>query len=156
MSIGLAMMRITIGLLLIGHGCQKLFGWFGGGGLEGTGPMFDKIGLRPGRFTGALAGSLETTGGSLLVVGALTPFAAAAIATVMAGAFITVHRRNGLWNTNGGFEYPLVVAMVVLAMAFTGPGRFSIDHALQLPLRGLVWGSLAIGLAALGACSIIV
>jgi putative oxidoreductase len=156
MSIGLLLIRLTVGGLFIGHGCQKLFGWFGGGGLDGTGEMFTKAGLRPGWLTAAIAGTAETVGGSLLLLGALVPLAAAAIATVMAGAIITVHLRNGVWNTNGGFEFPLVMAAVVIGLAFSGPGRFSIDHAASISMRGVLWGLMAVGLSLIGALAIAV
>ena len=155
MWIGLLIIRLVIGVLFIGHGCQKLFGWFGGGGPEGTGEMFAKVGLRPGTMTAVIGGCAEAIGGTLMLMGFLVPLVIG-IATVMAGAIIAVHRPNGLWNSKGGFEFPLLIACVVIALAFTGAGRISIDSAGHLGLRGVVWGLVAVGLTILGACSILV
>ena len=156
MSIGLLLIRLTVGGLFIGHGCQKLFGWFGGGGIEGTGQMFAKAGLRPGWLTAAFAGTSEAAGGLLLLLGAIVPLAAAALATVMAGAIITVHLRNGIWNSKGGFEFPLVMAMVAIGLAFSGPGRFSVDHGAGISMSGVLWGLIAILLTLLGTLAIAV
>ena len=156
MAEGLFIIRATLGLLLFAHGCQKLFGWFGGGGLDGTGGMFGKAGLRPGWLTAAIAGTAETVGGLLLLLGALVPLAAAAIATVMAGAIITVHLRNGVWNSNGGFEFPLVMGVVAIGLAFSGPGRFSLDHAVGVSMRGVLWGLVAILLMLVGALAMVI
>src|SRR5205085_1331559 len=102
MNIGLFVLRIVVGGLFIGHGAQKLFGWFGGGGLKGTGQMYDKIGFRPGRRMAMLAGASEFGGGALLVLGFLSPLGSAAIIGMMTAAILAVHLPNGMWNTNGG------------------------------------------------------
>jgi putative oxidoreductase len=106
MTVGLFLVRVVVGMLLIGHAAQKLFGWFGGHGLTGTGAFFDGIGYRPGRRL-ALAGLAELTGGLLLALGLLTPLAAAIIVGTMIAAAST-HMRNGLWVQNGGEVTPVV------------------------------------------------
>ncbi|SOF02226.1 putative oxidoreductase [Streptomyces sp. OV198] len=107
MTVGLFLVRVVVGMLLIGHAAQKLFGWFGGHGLTGTGAFFDGIGYRPGRRLALLAGLAELTGGLLLALGLLTPLAAAIIVGTMIAAAST-HMRNGLWVQNGGEVTPVV------------------------------------------------
>src|ERR1051325_9168757 len=105
MSLGLLVLRVVVGLLFFGHGTQKLFGWFGGHGLTGTGQFFDSIGLRPGRQKALAAGIAEAGGGTLRVLGLATPAAAAGLIAVMLTAIRTVHLPNGPWNSDGGYEY---------------------------------------------------
>ena len=147
MDLALLVLRIVVGLLFAGHGAQKLFGAFGGGGLEGTAGMFDNIGLRPGWLHARAAGTLEFAGGALLALGLFTPFAAAAIIAVMTAAVITVHAPNGIWNTNRGYEFNLVMAAAVFALAGVGAGAWSLDNALGFDLNGAVWaiGALVVG-----------
>ncbi len=124
------LIRAATGLTLMPHGAQKLFGWFGGYGLEGTGGFFSQsLGLEPGLFWAALVGGVEFFGGLFLVLGLLTRPAALAVATVMAVA-ITVHLPNGFFWTSGGYEYPLLWALVALAIAFKGGAELSLDRAL--------------------------
>src|SRR3982751_2357225 len=118
-------LRALIGGLFIGHGTQKLFGWFGGHGIAGTGGFFESLGYRPGKPHATLAGLTEAGGGLLLALGLFTPLAAAALIGVMVNAIGAVHWPNGLWVTEGGVEYPLVLAAVACALAFTGPGDVS-------------------------------
>ena len=151
MAEGLFIIRAALGLLLFAHGCQKLFGWWGGHGLEGTGGFFHSLGHRPGRQMAALAGASEATGGALLFLGLLTPLGAAAIIGTMAVAAISVHADNGLWATNGGYELPMFYGIVAAALAFTGPGSFSIDNGLGIALAGWGWGLLALVLGGIGA-----
>src|SRR5215208_4240971 len=139
MDLALLALRVVVGLLFVGHGAQKLFGAFGGGGLEGTTGMFDRIGLRPGWLHARAAGTLEFAGGALLAIGLLTPIAAAALIAVMTAAVITVHGPNGIWNTNKGYEFNLVMATVAFALAGVGAGSWSLDHALSLHLSGTGW-----------------
>jgi putative oxidoreductase len=149
MSLALFVLRIVVGVLFVGHGAQKLFGSFGGHGPEGTGQFFEQLGYRPGKRHAVLAGMAELGGGLLLALGLLTPLATAIIIGVMVNAIGSVHARNGPWVTNGGYEYPLVIIAAMYAVAATGPGVASIDHALGLSLQGTTWGliSLAVGLA---------
>ena len=106
MEIGLALLRLTTGLILAAHGVQKLFGWFGGPGLDATGQFFETIGFLPGRRHALMAGLAETGGGLLLALGLFTPIGAALICSVMLVA-VTVHMKNGFFAQNGGYEYPL-------------------------------------------------
>jgi putative oxidoreductase len=143
MSIGLFILRLVIGLLFMGHGAQKLFGILGGGGLAGTGAQFDAIGLRPGRRNAVIAGLGEFGGGLLVLLGWFTPLGAAAIIAVMVAAIWTVHARNGLWVSDGGFEYHLVVIAAVFALAGVGAGGWSLDHALAFADNGVTWAIVA-------------
>lgn len=141
---GLLLIRIVVGLLFAGHGLQKLLGWFGGGGLRATASMFDRGGLGPGRVTAPLGGAAELGGGLSLALGLLTPVGAIAVLVMMAGAVVAVHGRNGLWNTNGGSEYNLVLGAIALALALIGPGRWSVDHVIGWRLFGWRWAAAAI------------
>ena len=109
-GIGKLMLRATVGTYFVGHGLQKLSGWFGGDGPDGTGEFFESIGLRPGRQNALLAGAAELGGGTMLALGFLTPLGAAAITGVMTNAIRHVHAKNGVWNSNGGVELPGAVA----------------------------------------------
>ncbi|MFN2613362.1 MAG: DoxX family protein [Actinomycetota bacterium] len=143
MSIGILIMRVVIGLLFVGHGCQKLFGWFEGGGIEGTSRMFGSLGYHPPRAMAILGGVGEAGGGLLLTLGMLTPFGCAAIIGMMVNAIGAVHKKNGLWVSKGGSEYPLVLIAVTTGIAFAGAGRYSIDGVFTLGLNGFYWGVLA-------------
>src|ERR671930_1663312 len=140
MEVGLLLIHVVIGTLLAGHGAQKLFGILGGYGLDGTGGYMEGFGLRPGRFFAAAAGSAELVGGLLLAAGLFTPLAAALIAATMFVAARTDHAGKGLWIFNGGSEYVLTVAAVVLGLAFNGPGVWSLDRATGWTVSGLWWG----------------
>lgn len=146
---GLLIIRVVAGVTLSLHGMQKLFGWFGGGGLDGTGAWMDSIGYRPGRAAAAMAGGSELLGGLGLAVGLLTPVSATACIGVMLVAGVE-NRPQGFWSAKKGWEYNLVLAGVAVGIAVSGPGRLSIDHALGLAddLRGW-WGiaALVLGLA---------
>jgi putative oxidoreductase len=130
LSLGLLIIRIVIGLTFIGHGVQKLFGWFGGYGPKGTGGWLESIGIRPGILMAVLAGLLEVVGGILFAAGFLTPLAAAIIIVTMLVAIIKVHGSNGYWVTANGIEYNVVLIAVSLGVAFAGAGIYSIDHLL--------------------------
>jgi putative oxidoreductase len=148
-DIGLLAVRGTVGLLLVGHGAQKLFGVFGGLGLDGTAKAFGTMGYTPAKFFAWLTGASELTGGLLLVLGLLTPLGAAAIIGVMVNAIVTVHWSHGVWAPEG-FEFPFLVAMVSTGLGFTGPGRLSLDRGRSWADGGLTPGlfSLALGLVA--------
>jgi putative oxidoreductase len=150
MEFGLLLLRAVVGLLMAAHGAQKLFGWFDGHGIEGTGGFLESLGWRPGRPFAVLLGAAELLGGLALALGFATPVAAALLAGVLANAAWTVHRRNGLWNTEGGYEFPLTLAAAALALAFTGAGALSLDAALGWALAGTGWGLTALALGALG------
>src|SRR5437763_3465334 len=117
MNLGLLILRLVIGLLLAGHGAQKLFGFFGGHGLRATAGFFEQIGLKPGRVHATSAGLLEFGGGLLLALGLLTPFASAALIAVMTAAVITVHAPKGVWNSDGGYEYNVLIGASAFALA---------------------------------------
>jgi putative oxidoreductase len=148
MDLALLVLRLVVGLLFVGHGAQKLFGVFGGGGLEGTAGMFDNIGLQPGWLHARAAGTAEFLGGALIALGLFTPFAAAALIGVMTTAVITVHARNGIWNTNQGYEFNVVLSAAVFALAGIGAGAWSLDNAFGFDLNGVIWavGALAVGI----------
>jgi putative oxidoreductase len=131
MDTGLLIVRVVVGALLIGHGTQKLFGWFGGHGLEGTGGFFHSLGFRPGRVMAAVAGLSEAGGGLLLALGLLTPLAAAAIVgTLLVAA--SVHLDKGVWASKGGYETALLYAVLAGAIAVSGPGSVSFDRLFGL------------------------
>jgi len=126
-SLGLLLIRLVIGLLFIGHGAQKLFGWFGGYGLKGTGGWFESIGMKPGVKFALLAGLTELIGGILFAAGLLTPLAGIMIAGTMIMAIAKVHGANGLWSTSNGYEYNLTVLTVTIGIALIGPGQYALD-----------------------------
>ncbi len=143
MKLGRLLLRATVGGFFIGHGTQKLFGWFGGHGLEGTGQMFESLGLRPGRTNAIAAGAAEAGGGALLAAGLATPVGAAVITATMLTAIHRVHLKNGPWTTNGGYEYNAVLIAAALTLAEIGPGKPSLDDALGLKMSGPVWATAA-------------
>ncbi len=147
MDFGRLLLRLVIGLLFVGHGTQKLLGWFGGGGLDATSQNFEKLGFTPGRRNALAAGATEAAGGAALAAGLATPLAAAGLISVMVTAVRTIHWKNGVWNTKGGFEYNAVLVAALLSLAGGGPGRWSLDHALGLDRAGLAWllAALALG-----------
>jgi putative oxidoreductase len=149
MATGLFLLRVTLGLTLAAHGAQKLFGWFGGLGLERTGQGLAALGFHPGRRHARAADLVETMSGLLLAVGLLTPLAVALIVSVMIIAAVGVHVSNGFFITEGGFEYNLVFG--VGALAFVGPGPWSVDAALGSTMAGTVWGVSALAVGAVGA-----
>jgi len=124
------LVRATIGLTLVPHGAQKLFGWFGGGGIAGTAQGFEGMGFQPGVFWAVVAGLVEFVGGLMLAAGFLTRLVAAIVFVFLMVTVIAVHWPAGFFWTNGGFEYPLLWALVALAFVFAGGGRWSVDAAL--------------------------
>jgi putative oxidoreductase len=149
MEIGLVLLRLITGLTLAAHGAQKLFGWFGGPGLDSTGQFFEMIGFLPGRRHALMAGLAETSGGLLLALGLFTPIGAAVICSVMLVA-LTVHINKGFFAQNGGYEYTLVLGAAALSVAFTGPGPLSLDALLGIRLSGTLWGIAALSVGVLG------
>jgi putative oxidoreductase len=132
MDTGLLVLRVVVGLSLVGHGAQKLFGWFGGGGLTATAWFFSLVGYWPPRLMARVAGGAELVGGAALTVGLGTPVAAAVVIGAMLNAAVAVHRRNRLLAVDGGYEYPLMTATVAATLAFTGAGAASLDATLGL------------------------
>lgn len=147
--------RLTIGLLFIGHGTQKLFGWFGGGGLEGTGQFFEQVNLRPGKRHAVAAGVAEAGGGLLFASGAATPLAAAAISGAMIMAIKTVHWENGVWSSEGGYEYNLVLLLAVLGLTENGPGEWSVDGVFGRRRWGAGWAFAALAAGAAGSAALL-
>lgn len=153
MSLGLLVLRVVVGLLFMGHGAQKLFGWFGGSGIDGTADVFDRVGLQPSRLHAWAAGLAEFWGGALLALGLLVPFAAAALIGVMTAAIAAVHARNGIWVTEQGWEYNAVMIAVAFALAAAGAGSWSLDAAIGIGEAGAVWGICAFVVGVLGGCA---
>ncbi|MEU6196751.1 DoxX family membrane protein [Streptomyces sp. NPDC047061] len=127
-DVGLLLLRLGTGGVLAAHGAQKLFGWFGGGGIEGTGRFMESVGYVPGRQSALAAGLAEAGGGTLLALGLATPAAGAAAAGAMAGA-TALHMPNGFFAQGGGYEYAATLGLTASGLAVAGPGRLSLDHA---------------------------
>ncbi|WUT00588.1 DoxX family membrane protein [Streptomyces sp. NBC_00708] len=127
-DLGLLVLRAGTGAVLAAHGAQKLFGWFGGGGVEGTTAAMEAMGFHPPKHSAVAAGLGEAGGGVLLALGLATPAAGAAAAGAMAGA-VAVHAPAGFFAQGGGYEYPAFLGFTAAAIGLTGPGRYSVDHA---------------------------
>ena len=140
MALGLLILRLVIGLTMASHGTQKLFGWFGGYGLAGTGGFLEQLGFVPGRRHALFAGLAELGGGVLLALGLATPVAAMLIISVMFVAIASVHVKHGFFNHQQGYEYNLTLTTVALSIAIIGAGPVSVDAALHLQDAGPVWG----------------
>lgn len=153
MNIARLAARGIMGSLFVGHGMQKLGGWFGGPGMEGTEGMMRSLDMHPARRNALAAGVTETAGGALLAVGLATPVACAGLIGTMITAIRKVHWSSGPWAAAGGYEYNLVLIAGLLALAEEGPGDLSLDNALGLDLRGVQWSlaALAVGAAASSA-----
>jgi putative oxidoreductase len=136
MKIGRLILRVTVGALFFGHGTQKLFGWFGGHGLDSTAQAFEALGLRPGRRNAIAAGVAEAGGGALLASGYATPLAASTLTATMITAIETVHGKKGPWLTNGGYEYNVVLIAAVLTLAEVSGERPGSHRALLALLAG--------------------
>ena len=151
MNIGRLFLRLIVGGYFFGHGTQKLFGWFGGHGPDGTGQFFENLGLRPGKRHALAAGAAEAGGGTLLALGAATPLASSVLIATMLTAINRVHLSKGPWVSDGGYEYNLVLVAVAAALAETGPGSPSIDSARGKDAPGIKGALLALLLGAIGA-----
>jgi len=130
-SISTIPLRLMAGIIFIAHGGQKLFAWFGGYGLEGTGQWMESIGLAPGFVMALLAGSAEFFGGALLILGLLTRPASIVLAVTMIMAIFSVHINNGLFMSNNGYEYSLALLAITLALVIQGGGKYSLDAKLS-------------------------
>jgi putative oxidoreductase len=151
MKIARLLLRLVVGGLFVGHGTQKLFGWFGGYGLDATAKGFEQLGLRPGRRHALAAGAAETGGGALLAVGLATPLASSVLVATMLTAINRVHAKNGPWVSNGGYEYNLVLIAAALTLAEVGPGSLSLDAARGRERYGSGWALAALAAGTLGA-----
>jgi putative oxidoreductase len=151
MSIGRAALRAVVGPLFVGHGTQKLFGWFGGHGPEGTGDFFESLGLRPGRRHAMAAGVAEAAGGVLLTLGFLTPLAATMVNASMITAIRKVHAPKGPWVSEGGYEYNAVLIAAMVMLVEGGPGKPSVDAALMPRMKGSALALLSLGAAVAGS-----
>jgi putative oxidoreductase len=140
MDTGLLLLRVVLGLTLAAHGGQKLFGWFGGHGIEGTSGWLESMGFRPARLQAIITGLAEFGGGLLVALGLLTSLGALALAGVMVVAVVTVHWSKGFFATGGGYEFNLLIWGAAIALAFTGPGTYSVDHAIGWAPWGAGWG----------------
>lgn len=127
-GIGITLLRVVTGLTFAAHGSQKLFGLFGGYGLEGTGQWMESIGLAPGYLLALMAGSAEFFGGLALVIGLLVRPAAASLIVAMVVAIFSVHWASGFFITNGGYEYALILALISGTLLIEGAGRFSLNR----------------------------
>ncbi|MDQ2745460.1 MAG: DoxX family protein [Chloroflexota bacterium] len=125
---GLFVLRLVLGLSMLGHGTQKLFGWFGGPGLKGTQGMMETLGIQPGNIWGPMVAAGETSGGLLTALGVLSPLGPFNIAAAMIVAVRKVHWAKGFWASVGGIEFPLTNLGAAVALASAGPGRFSLDE----------------------------
>jgi putative oxidoreductase len=132
MNSGILALRLVLGLLMAAHGAQKLFGWFGGHGLAGTGGFFESLGFRPGRLFASAAGISEFGGGLLVTLGLFGAVGPALVLSVMIVAAVSVHAPNGLFAMSNGIEVPLLYGVGALALALAGPGLFSLDALLGL------------------------
>jgi putative oxidoreductase len=148
LSVGLLLLRVVVGLIMAGHGAQKLFGWFGGHGVRKTGELFAQLGFQPGTAFAAAASISEIASGLLVTVGFLGPVGPALMIAVMIVAGITVHWGHGLFAQKGGIELPLLYTAAAFGLALTGYGQYSLDNALgiagHLPVSD-TWIALTLG-----------
>src|SRR5918911_1051412 len=149
MQLGRLLLRATISGVFVVHGTQKLFGWFGGYGPDGTGQFFESLGLRPGRRNALAAGATETSGGILIALGLATPLAAAGLSSIMITALRTAIWNEGFKPATG--EHEVLLATAALALTETGPGAPSLDAALGVDRRGIGWTLAALAAGAAGS-----
>lgn len=153
-DLGLFVLRAAVGGVMFAHGAQKLFGWFGGGGIEGTAKAMEHMGYEPGRQNAIASGLGEAGGGAMLVLGLATPVAGSMVAGTMAGA-TAVHAPSGFFAMGGGFEYPALLGTCGLALGISGAGRYSLDHALGHTLDRPWVGMVAFGASVVGAAAVV-
>ena len=153
-DLGLLALRLGTGGVLFVHGSQKLLGWFGGGGIEGTAQAMEHMGFTPGRPSAIAAGLGEAGGGALLALGLSTPAAGAAAAGAMAGA-VAVHAPAGFFAHGGGYEYPAFLGFVAAGLGLAGPGRYSMDHLTRHRLDRSVTVLLAFAISATAAAAVV-
>jgi putative oxidoreductase len=139
MNVGLLVVRVVLGAYFAAHGTQKLFGWFGGYGLAGTGGWLESLGFRPGKPFALAAGLCECGGGVLVATGLLRPFGSALIIVAMVVAALSVHWKNGLFVTSNGIEVPVAWSLCAACLAFVGSGRYSLDALVHLSLGADAW-----------------
>ncbi|QBD81623.1 DoxX family membrane protein [Ktedonosporobacter rubrisoli] len=133
-TVGFLLLRLAVGLLLAGHGAQKLFGWFGGDGFTSLSKVLEGQGFKPAGFWALLGGVGELLGGLLTALGLLVPLGEVAIFAAMFLAVAKFHWKQGLWSVNGGYEYPLVILTITIVLACIGPEVFSLDQLLHINL----------------------
>jgi putative oxidoreductase len=133
-DLALLILRVGVGLTVAAHGAQKLFGWFGGSGIPGFAGMLAQMRFSPARGWAWVAALAEFIGGLLVAVGFLSPIGSFAIIGQMLVVILAVHARNGFWNKDGGIEYPLLIALVALALSVSDPGVFSLDRLFRIAL----------------------
>jgi putative oxidoreductase len=155
MNSGRLIARAVIGGLFIGHGTQKLFGWFDGPGPEATAGMMENLGMEPAKRNAQAAALSETIGGALLTAGAATPLAAASLIGTMISAIRLVHAPKGLWATNGGYEFNLVLIVALMALVDSGPGEPSVDNALGIKDYGPRWALAALAAGFAGSTAVV-
>ncbi|MGN2639908.1 DoxX family protein [Nocardia takedensis] len=148
----LLLLRIVVGATMIAHGLNH---WIGGGKIAGTAGWFASLGLRNGVLQAWLSVLTEIGAGALLILGLLTPFAAAAVVAVMLVAGLLAHRPNGFFVFREGYEYVLVLAVTAVALGLLGPGRISLDHAADITITGWAGGGVALGLGVLSTLGLL-
>jgi putative oxidoreductase len=151
LSVGLLVVRLVVGFLMAAHGSQKLFGWFGGYGIAGTGQYLESIGFRPGRLFATVAAATELVSGVLVALGLLGPVGPALMLSVMIVAAVSVHLKNGLLVTSNGLEVPLFYGAAAIGFALIGFGSYSLDSLLGLQsLYTPAWALVALAIGILG------
>ncbi|WP_139418060.1 DoxX family protein [Agromyces laixinhei] len=155
MDTGKLVLRLFVGGLFMGHGLQKLTGWFGGPGIEGTEKMMEGTDIHPPRANAYAVALTETAGGAAIAAGAATPLASAGLIATMLTAIDKVHWKNGFWNSKGGWEFNGTLIATLFALSADGPGKLSIDAAAGRTRWGIGWGVFALVAGAAGAYGVV-